>query len=579
MPAILYRPLIRTQGASPIRHCGCGEPPGLGRIGRMRGPGRYGHIPILVGLLALAGGIGAYLIATTVMISRDGVLLIEQARRLAAGSAGGREYIHVGYSWLIVRFRWLFGYLAGESGVFGWLHAAQTVSLASRVLSLVPIYLIGKRFVGRRRSLLGVAILIVLPKPAEFGADVLSDWPAMLPAVTGLWLLILAAETDRPWVYALTGLTCGLGCLVREETLQLVVYGCGWLAWQIVAGTKGVARGKQVVSLVVLVAAALLPVGAYFFSCGALPMPRSTELLERLSAGRSPDRAGGRPAAPVKASVLGAEKGEFLDAAHQIAQKVERNLHEVFAPFWLIGVIYYLWKRRPRPAWVMIACYMSGTVVLLMVRYFHFRHVLSTRYALPLVAGSICFAVTGLRLVGMWTERLVRRKWPQKSQAMRKRIRLRTVLLVAAVAVCLPRLFEPVGADREHYRLAADWLAENSPPGSRIAIMGSGLSRIGLYADRSIPVRRLSAGSAKAWAEAKGCEYLILVFKEGESYDTGPAWTAVPNEKGWTGGRDRVLIYELDRTKLPVRKKRKKRRRAAPKKAVTAPARLPAGPR
>ncbi len=64
-----------------------------------------------------------------------------------------------------------------DGSIYSWIYSAQSMSLLCRVLSLIPLYFIGKLLVGSRRSFWGLLILIMLPHPAEFGSDVIREWP------------------------------------------------------------------------------------------------------------------------------------------------------------------------------------------------------------------------------------------------------------------------------------------------------------------------------------------------------------------------------------------------------------------
>jgi hypothetical protein len=88
---------------------------------------------------------------------------------------------------------------------------------------MIPLYFLGKLLVSGQQ-LLERAVLIFLPYPAQYAADVLREWPYVLFLGLGFWLLCWALRRRQWWVLALVGLDAGLGYLIRPECGQLVLY-------------------------------------------------------------------------------------------------------------------------------------------------------------------------------------------------------------------------------------------------------------------------------------------------------------------------------------------------------------------
>jgi hypothetical protein len=179
------------------------------------------HVGILAGLCLL---IGIYLIRGTVLISRDGAFYVSQAQRLAPDSAGVAQRYPAGYPFVLWAAHRAAILVAGHDSTMLWVHSAQGVTLVCRVLALVPLYFLGKLLVGARNSFWALLILIVLPYPAQYGSDVLREWPHLLFLSLGFWLLYWGLRRRQWWGFALVGLDAGLGCLIRPECGQLVLY-------------------------------------------------------------------------------------------------------------------------------------------------------------------------------------------------------------------------------------------------------------------------------------------------------------------------------------------------------------------
>ena len=130
------------------------------------------HLTIV---LAIALGIGIYLIATAVCIARDGVTYIEYAQELAVNPAQAirSTFIHPGYSFLIYNTHNLIGLFYIETPLEGWIISAQLVALLCKIIAAVVLYYVGKYIVGPQISFWAVLILTILPISAEYGSVVL----------------------------------------------------------------------------------------------------------------------------------------------------------------------------------------------------------------------------------------------------------------------------------------------------------------------------------------------------------------------------------------------------------------------
>ena len=433
-----------------------------------------------VGLLAaIAAAIGIYLIATTVLIAKDGLFYIDQARKLVGDLPGEPEIHLLGFPMMIASFRWILTACGMGGGLNTWIVSAQAVSLLARLLCLIPVYLIGKRFVGRRRSILGIFILIVLPLPAEWGADTLRDFPSLLLLLSSLALLITGVESGRMRFFALAGLACGIGIAIREELVQLVLYAMLWFAWRFLTARSWADRGKQAASCLVFLIMVSLPAGLHICASGwRLPVKTTSLLL--IMEGAEPSVATGMvPSAAVS------EEMSVSDASYRIVQMLGGNFHEYFYPFWAIGLVCCLRKKGNTTAKFFILTMMIGTCALLYMRYFLYAGGLSKRYLLPISAGTIFFVPEGLRRVGLWIERLIRARGEMFSRAMRSKVRISTILLAVGIAVCLPKLVEPIRWEKRYYLQAAKRVAEVTKADENISVFDDD-TRICLYADRWI---------------------------------------------------------------------------------------------
>ena len=178
-------------------------------------------------LLTVALTVGTYLIVTTAIIAKDGVTFIKYARQFETApiKTMANEFQHLGYPWLILMVHKVTDFLHENASIVSWIYCGQSVTLIFRLLAITTLYFIGKQLFGDKLSFWGVLILILLPKPAEYGSDALSDWPHLFFFTAGLLLLFKGAANKRWWIFGFAGLAAGAGYLIRPECAMLVVLG------------------------------------------------------------------------------------------------------------------------------------------------------------------------------------------------------------------------------------------------------------------------------------------------------------------------------------------------------------------
>lgn len=175
-------------------------------------------------LMGLCAGIGIYLILTTAVITKDGVFYIEQARQLSLDPGGVCRRHPPGYPLLLWAGHGAASlFVQGDSPML-WVYSSQGVTLLCRVLTILPLFFLGKRLVGSSDTFWALFALILLPYPAFYGSDVLREWPYLLALSTGMLLLHGSLAAGRWWAIALVGPVAGLGYLIRPECAQLLVY-------------------------------------------------------------------------------------------------------------------------------------------------------------------------------------------------------------------------------------------------------------------------------------------------------------------------------------------------------------------
>jgi 4-amino-4-deoxy-L-arabinose transferase-like glycosyltransferase len=142
----------------------------------------------------------------------------------ARALADGQGYVHL--NGLPTAF-WPPGYpllLAGAYVLFGQsIAVAQLLNVALGAGTVVLVYLLGLRTVGRRPALAAATIVALFPSLIFFTAVTLSEVTFTFLALLAVYLLVVEAQRDRRDVPLLlaAGLVLGFASLVRGQALLL----------------------------------------------------------------------------------------------------------------------------------------------------------------------------------------------------------------------------------------------------------------------------------------------------------------------------------------------------------------------
>lgn len=477
--------------------------------------GRKGDILNVLILLLVASVLGVYLVATTVLISKDGVTYIGLAGRFSSEplnvikglSVGYPKSLPFGYPFLIFAAHEAGTWFGADSSALAWTYSAQSVTLLCRVLALIPLYSIGKLLVGGRRSFWAILILIILPYAAQFASDALRDWPHILFLATGFLFLLRGAERGKCRMFGATGLAAGLGHMVRPECAQLVVYGVLWLLLRLLTPKPGMNRRALLGALALLLLGFAVAAVPYMAVRGEILPEKLREYTTAPALGEpQTDHEAGIDAdtAVWTASVLPVKT---VKAVGRLAGEMSDNLMYYFALALVIG-IYSRARTRSQvsdmerffiPAFVLLNA-------LMMTMLYHRWGYISRRHCLPLIVLLIFYVPAGLEILAQW---LAQRLSKNRERSDLSSQRWFFVLLAIGAAICTPKLLSPLGYDKQGYRDAAEWLRQNTKPEDVVAVPDL---RISLYAERK--------GEVYATEIPKGTDYIVRIAGEQDEQKT-----------------------------------------------------------
>jgi len=470
---------------------------------KFQGVSEYNDFSLLAVLLVICLAVGIYQIATTVLISKDGVFYITEAQKFSDAPVEVIQKYPFGYTFLVFSAYKIISGLWGESSLYIWIYSAQGVSFLGRLLALAALYYLGKYLVGKPKAFWSVFILIILPYPSKMGIDALREWPYLLFLVIGFLFLFHGISKKQWWTFGWVGLSAGLGHMIRPECAQLIIYAMFWLGLSLFKSPRRMKRAAILGAAFILLAGFALPVIPYMKAKGSV-LPEKLQKLKHQD-----DK-----------EVVSLEKDyhylhetdniskaniyfmKVVRAFIKLTTKLSENLMYYFMPSWLVGFYIRFRKRAPQnnDERFLLTLFLLFNISVLLLLYMNYGYI-SRRHTLPMVVLTIFNLPAGMRLLTDWLRKILFSSRPQMENI------LFAVLLVTGIAICTPKLFRPLGADKEGYRETARWLSENSDKNDVIAVPDK---RVSFYAQR--PGKRIKNGTIPSSAK-----FLVTIEKNEEA--------------------------------------------------------------
>lgn len=472
-----------------------GTPPTAGKRGWLRDLG------LLLLLVLLAGGIRAWHLRHTEVISRDTVGFIRFACQLRESPGDWRSVLRnnlhpplyplsvLGMSYAVRPF------VAGPETAVMQLSAQLAASLAG-VLLVIPLFYLGRSLFDRGVGFWAAALFQCLPYAGRAMSDGLSEALFLLSMATALLLAVGAVRSGSAVRFALAGACGGLAYLTRPEgVLVVAAAGLVLLGVQAVAAWRRPWRQTLACAAGLTLAAAAVG-GPYVAAIGKLTNKTTGQVLIGQEARATPkgeeaDRNAVRthaPAArrttaavrPAMAGLLafwsedyiqGPFTGRLRWGLKAMALELVKGFHYVL---WLPALLGLWWFRgRLFPSFYpdgkgdhgagWVPPVLCALYLLVLLRLTVVMGYLSDRHILLLVLCTSPWAAAAARDI---PRRLA--SWPAARTLLATpgRRRLAEVgLLLAFTVYGLPSTLRPLHTNRAGHRAAGLWLAEHAGQG------------------------------------------------------------------------------------------------------------------
>jgi len=445
----------------------------------------------------VAVAVRTWLIARTVLVSRDGVTFVGYAQGLAQHplTTMRQQAQHPLYPGAILLTHSLLKPFLGSDPADNWMRAAQIASMLGGLLVIPAAYALGRMMWNRRVGLITGLFAAVLPELARVSADALSDGLHLGLYLCGLAAIIWSLQTGRVWGLLAGAVLSGLAFLTRPEGgtvlavgLVFVLVGFGRFGWTI-------QRRLVLAALMVICFAAVA--GPYMLTVGRLIQKKNPLELMGLREQASASVGPGYPAQPLLAEVT-------LPTTLIVLVEWIRTCRVVY---FLLAVPAWVTRRVGRPA-------VSGPLILASLIHLVLVHMLQRsygylagRHTLVLAAATLPFAAaTFVWLLDLYVTRRAAKRPDGAPIRQAGAIAVGMFLVVLPTA---PKLFVPIGYGRDGIPAVGRRLEQMAKAGQGVLTFDC---RIGYYS--GLPFQTLgpdpSVGELIGQVEAARPSYLVL---------------------------------------------------------------------
>jgi asparagine N-glycosylation enzyme membrane subunit Stt3 len=427
--------------------------------------------------------------------------------------------------------------------------AAQLASAIAGVLLVIPAFLLGRELFDRRVCFWAGLLLQCLPSTGRLMADGLSEPLFLLVTSTSLLGSARGLRTGSVGWFVLGGGFGALAYLTRPEGVLLVGVAGLILLVQILAGrwTGGTRRGLVCGSA--LAASALVIALPYMVVIGGFTVkPSVHQIMEAPKAAAAPARLGAA-ALPLAAWIPDWKPGAHGSWDWALPALTAALARGFFYVLWAPALLG-LWRHRhsfTQPtAWLLLLTCLGVAAAVAKIAE-HLGYV-SDRHLMLLLFAGMYWSAAGLLLLGDGLAAVVAWWKPFEIHKGRWIDAVALLPLVLACAVPLARTLEVLHCERQGFRAAGYWLAENAQPGAEIV---DPFTWTNYYAGRPFHAATPPGTSDVAY----------VVVEEGKSVHSHlpeVADAAVIAKygdllKSWNVPRGRVSVYEVPARFVPRR--------------------------
>jgi hypothetical protein len=333
------------------------------------------------------------------IITIDGTLYIKMAKLFAEGKYDG---IYGGSFTLYPLMLFLVQKLVGD-----WEFSGQLISITLGTLTVIPVFLLGRRLYDERLGWLSALFYISLPNFLRFDNQVIRDPTLWFFMTLTLWLVWEGNKKNQPILFALASVSAGVGAITRVE---------GFILWGVLALYTGFRKGSGI-----FVRTRVLNVAIFIFLFPILLSPALFVMKEKssqIAIGEMISYSARvvkvytpsilKPLSPIDTMgqktydslPLPSQNSLELASRHRIVLAISEVIHKFVksANLLIILILIGFWQRGKEgfksSDWYLL--YVFAALFCMSVFYCRMIYYFSTRHGLTLVLPALFFAGHGL---------------------------------------------------------------------------------------------------------------------------------------------------------------------------------------
>jgi hypothetical protein len=355
--------------------------------------------------------------------------------------------------------------------------SAQLVSALAGILLVLPMYFLGHELFDRRIAFWAVMVFQCLPATGRFLSDGISEGLFILFVALALWLGVRSLRTQSIFESVLAGICGGLAYLTRiEGGLVVAAIGTVLLCCQAIRNRRWPVRRFLACSFS-LALGALVVAGPYMAVIRGITNKQSIRsTIENRIVEAPATCTSGLPLAVWWSGSPDADKGWW--GLWALGTELSRGAFHIGWPAALLGLWVCRDRLRSTPGmWVLLL--LCAAMASVLWRLANVMGYLSDRHCLIILFCAMYWMAAGFLAAGAWLARLVQSycgEWTRGKtlwwQVLEERLTtpraMATILLLATLAVALPKSIEPLHGNRAGFRQAGLWLHDHADESDEI---------------------------------------------------------------------------------------------------------------
>ena len=431
-------------------------------------------------ILMIALGVRLIALTQNYVVANDGVLYIKMAQLFSTGEYHNELLRNYSYYAFFPVFILLFNKILGD-----WVLAGQLISVLFGTLTVIPLYLLGRRIFDEKIAFFGAFFYSINPDLVKYSTEVLRDIPFSFFFITAIWLGYKGIKDEKLILVGFAGLFIALSASLRLEGLALLVCLPAFFFWNSIKNSISWGKPITACGLLWAVPLSILILFGFLFAqkginIGSMQMAKSKAVIissqNKYFKSVEKEVEEKRFSQKTKRFIDLAIKHRFVLYASNIIYKTTKVFNILFLLF-LFGLIKRRVVRYRPEEFLLFAIYAVFITVFFL--YMNITDYLSTRHPFAIVTLSLIWCGVGFIEL---KERL--NSWLEARDFQLKAMALRWLNPLILLLICIPLLsmaWAPQRKDKVELKEIGLWLKNNGHDHSIIAGQKE-FSRLAFYA-------------------------------------------------------------------------------------------------